>query len=303
MRLALAALFAVLLAAPSHAQRCWGQASARTVVRTVEEKLLRWAPHGDGDQQDLMQGDKQIGAYRISTGVFRYVTRSGWSAPTTPPLAPPHRCQCKDFPDAGCCCGDKCACVPDAGVIEQVEQNFGLDLAGWSLDGREKASINGLEVTTQQAIHAAENGLPEDAHKLCLTITGTDEKLRKSVEDEVRAASYASECKIYNLPPDHWWLTDIDSKQRVFVAEHPVTITVQEAGGKVLWRQDGAADVVKNIEAARKQTKPYDPKKDPGPGSSAPVNVPDLIKQVPAWAWIAGGLMLVFLMRNGDKKP
>lgn len=267
----------------------WGTRSGAVapLVRYQTPAKLEWVKDRSAPGQwDLLRDGKMIGAF--DGKVYRRLLdfrRGLWSGPVVAPVPPPAapKCACKDDPDAGCCCGKDCKCEP-----EPVVENFGVDLDklhetddGYRLGGR--------VVSKQEAYEAIEKGLPDDAGKLRVTVIGPDED-RKRFEAEFRASDLAQSCVLWSVPPDHWSLKDLDTKQTVFKTDGKPTIYAQAPDGKVLWRQDDDKGAIQNLRRVDPK-KPYDPSKDKTPNSPVAPGLPDL-SQIPTAVWVIGGVLL-----------
>jgi hypothetical protein len=276
VRLGFASAVIALLATVAQAR--WGTCVSGAVAPLVRSQTkLEWVKHRSAKGQiDLVaDGWKLIGAYDIDSGIYRRCIdyrRQLWSEPEPLPT---------DVP------------LPPGGTIEQVSQNFGVDLDKLHQE-EDGYKLGGRPVSKEEAYHAVEKGLPDDAHKMRVTVIGTDEE-RKKFEQAFRASDLAGSCVLWSVPPDHWSLKDNDSKQTVFKVDGKPTIYAQAPDGKVLWRQDDATNAVENL---RKVSKPYDPLKDPGPNSS-PL-LPDGIPNIPL-PLVAVALLLIVAFWKGKQ--
>lgn len=303
MRYIIAALCAAFLAAPAAAR--WGTCVSGAVAPLARARTfskLEWIKDRSAPGQLDLVGDgwKLIGAYDPETGIYRHVVdfnRGLWSDPEPLPEnapLPPVRflCRCQVAGDLDCICRN-CECHPEAAADEPVIENHGLNLAELELDGKEKASISGKPVKPAEAIRAVENGLPDDAHKFCVTAIGVEE-LREKFVKEFAASDLAQTCKLQSYSADAWELNDLDANRRTFVVDTPLSLYLQAPDGQVLWRQGNADGAIENM---RKETKKYDPKKDPGPHSPA---LPAL-HDIPMPLLILGALaVLAFLTRRKE---
>jgi hypothetical protein len=63
---------------------CGCDETGNCVCKSCDQRL-HWAEHGDGNQLDLMAGDRQIGAYCRATGRYLKRTAAGWECATSEP--------------------------------------------------------------------------------------------------------------------------------------------------------------------------------------------------------------------------
>lgn len=294
----------------------------------------------DPDQVALMRWDgfalAQVGGWRFSTGTYRpYDRASGWGAacqpPTPPPLlaqaapkkvAAPARgarpcagdCDCRCSREGACVCfltktrcELDCPCFAAEEKAEAgagAERNFGVlpDAKG---DGPTEYRLNGTDCTRERAWKAlAEGSVPDDGHKLRLTIIG-DEEQRKRVLADLELppmADWRDKLLVQAYPPDHWAVKDAG-----FVCSGQPTIYVQTPAGKVLHRQDDYGGAGLDLYAAiRRANDKYQPAKDPDLRKETPVIPPAVNPFVwpwPVWAGLAAALAFVGGLLAPRPKP
>jgi hypothetical protein len=268
-----AAVVAVVLLCSAVSAAQWGGRVCDTVVSfelasppapRIAYPLCWHKDRSAPGQWDLMRGGHMVGAY--DGAVYRMLVdyaRGEWSEPTNPPVPAPVVCRCKSDPDAKCIC-DGCQCQ------EPLIANFGIDLD--NVPQNEGYKIGGEPVTQSQALDAVTKGLPDDANKVRVTVIGTDEDRKRFLDAFHAAPDLVESCVVGSVPPDHFWLKDLDTGAAVFKNDGHPTIYVQKPDGTVLWRQDDDRNAVQNL---RRVVAPYDPNRDPGPNSpAAPFNLP-----------------------------
>lgn len=144
---------------------------------------------------------------------------------------------------------------------EPAVPNFGLDLANL-VDANAAFTINGTPITKVQAaalVEADRDALLPDATRRRLTIIGSDAD-RRAVLAELQGPlkDATTDFVIRDYPPDHW----VVARAGFVTTGHP-TIYVQEADGTVLFRQDDAHDLARNLAAIRRPRPDYQPQRDP----------------------------------------
>lgn len=195
---------------------------------------------------------------------------------------------CSPLCTCGCNANGGTVC-PCKGIVAPPP-NFGLMQD--RLDGAEKVRINGQAATTQDAVQAIENSVPEAARKPRVVVIDADAARRKQVRAELSKLPECADCIVQAYAPDHWHLRDLKTRQAGFVTGGAPTIYLLALDGRVLHRQDeyegGAAAAA---EAFRRARADYDPRKDPdrrkpkpappappqptpGPPAPAPQSVP-----------------------------
>ncbi len=187
----------------------------------------------------LLRGGKQIGSYDPARGVWRTLHGDGTWGPkqSSPPAdAPP---------------------LPAEALA--VTQNFGVDAS--KMKGEEAYTVNGKKATREQVMQAIESGIPDDAHRLRLTVIGTEAD-RKTVLADLDAhpalAGVKDRVLVQAYDPSHWAVAKAG-----FVTTGKPTVYLQQPDGKVLHRQDVYEGAEKLAEAVRKADPNYKPAADP----------------------------------------
>ncbi len=152
-------------------------------------------------------------------------------------------------------------------VIEQQEQNFGLDRS--RLDrGVEKFWLGGREVTRKQAYSAIEGkgkDLIDDREKLRLTVIGTASECKAVIADlesNPALSVFADTLLVQAYRPDNWAVKELGflpGSPRIMVQGGPDF----RGAGKVLHSQgdyNGGAQAL--ADALRRVRPDYDPNKD-----------------------------------------
>lgn len=240
--------------------------------------------------RQLYQDGKCIGSLHPARGVWCDYEGGKWSA--------------ERKLHAGCGCQPQCECDPQCGCVSGATpcqngcfQNFGVDQT--KLGGPEAYKINGKPVTKAQAEQAIKGGqVPDDAHKLRLTVIGPEAE-RKQVLADLAALPALAEWKdkllVQAYPPDHWAVA-----QAGFVTSGKPTVYLQAPDGKVLHRQDdyqdGAAGLAK---ALRKADPDYKPDKDKDQRKDSPLS---RLPELPPWAGVAGVSGALLLLLLGAKR-
>lgn len=196
-------------------------------------------------------------------------------------------------------CGGTCqpCCCGTAGATA-VQANYGVELDK-IVHGQERYGLNGRPVGAHEARQAVtgDGAIPDDRNKLRLTVIGDEAQRRQVCHDLASApelADFRGRYAVQDYPPDHWAVA-----RAGFATDGRPTIYVQDAGGKVLHRQDdyrGPADLA---GALRRADPGYDRRRDP---DLRKLGLPFLLdlSEIPAPAWLlaAGGLLLVFLRKG-----
>ena len=221
----------------------WGTLSSAAVAAPYEWKVI------DANQAALYSAGKQLGVWIMARQCYRELLPDGnWSADQElSPFPPPESHLVK--------------------VIEQIEQNFGLDRS--RLDrGVEKFWLGGREVTRKQAYTAlsgAGKDLIDDREKLRLTVIGTASECKAVIQDlETNPALsvFADTLLVQSYRPDNWAMKDIGfapGTPRIVVQGGPDF----RGAGKVLHSQgdyEGGATAL--ADALRRVRPDYDPNKD-----------------------------------------
>lgn len=269
----------------------------------------------DSDCWALYRGGVQVGGYRASNGRFSYLVGGQWAEPCEAPIALPIVPAAKK--DSCPCCGDDCRCglgrpcdrpncrcvLPGAVVESDGSLNFGLDREAMAHAPRH--IHNGKRVSKQQLLQAIEKAaLRDDSGELCLTVIGP-EAARKPVLTDLDSAAALSpwkgRIKVKGFAPDHWAVRDSG-----FVTSGNPTIYCQAADGKVLHRQDDYRGAEALAEALRKADPNYQPAKDPDltkPALAVPSmdDFGKLLREVPAWAWVALAFLVYLRFFHKEK--
>lgn len=236
--------------------------------------------------RQLYQDGKCIGSLHPARGVWCDYEGGKWSGE-------------KKLRD-GCGCQPECQCDPDCGCVSGATpcqngcfQNFGVDQT--KLGGLEAYKINGKPVTKAQAEKAIQGGqVPDDAHKLRLTVIGQESERKQVLADLAASPAlvpFKDKLLVQAYAPDHWAVA-----QAGFVTTGKPTVYLQAPDGKVLHRQDDYQDGADGLaKALRKADPDYKPDKDQDKRKD-PV-LPGL-PELPPWAPVAGlgGLVLLLLL-------
>ena len=221
----------------------WGTLSSAAVAAPYEWRVI------DPNQVALYSAGKQIGVWIMARQCYRELLPDGnWSADQElSPFPPPESHLVK--------------------VIEQIEQNFGLDRS--RLDrGVEHFWLGGREVTRKQAYTAlsgAGKDLIDDREKLRLTVIGTAAECQavvKDLESNPALSVFADTLLVQAYRPDNWAMKDIGfapGTPRIVVQGGPDF----RGAGKVLHSQgdyNGGAQAL--ADALRRVRPDYDPNKD-----------------------------------------
>jgi len=221
----------------------WGTPSSAAVAAPYEWRII------DANQAALYSAGKQLGVWIMARQCYRELLPDGnWSADQElSPFAPPASHTVK--------------------VIEQQEQNFGLDRS--RLDrGVEHFWLGGREVTRKQAYSAIEGkgkDLIDDREKLRLTVIGTASECKAVIADlesNPALSVFADTLLVQAYRPDNWAVRELGflpGSPRIMVQGGPDF----RGAGKVLHSQgdyNGGAQAL--ADALRRVRPDYDPNKD-----------------------------------------
>jgi len=221
----------------------WGTPSSAAVVAPYEWRAI------DANQIALYSAGKQLGVWIMARQCYRELLPDGnWSSDQElAPFAPPASHLAK--------------------IIEQQEQNFGLDRSRID-SGVEKFWLGGREVTRKQAYSAIEGkgkDLIDDREKLRLTVIGTPSECKAVIADlETNPALsvFADTLLVQSYRPDNWAVKELGflpGTPRIMVQGGPDS----RGAGKVLHSQgdyNGGANAL--ADALRRVRPDYDPNKD-----------------------------------------
>jgi hypothetical protein len=253
-----------------------------------------------------------VAGFCPESGVYRSFHEGRWSEPQSPPWA--EKPAAKKADDCACCpecgCEDHCTCgvgKPCCKGCRCIAKDGSRPLFGVEADkigiAGEQYRINGRPVTKEQAERAVEGGqLPDDAGKLRLTLIGPEPDRRRVLGDlstSPALAFWRDQLVVQDYAPDHWAVKDVG-----FVTGGRPTIYLQKPDGTVLLRQDAYEGAEALAQSLRKADPNYKPDQDPN-GKTRPVKTPALpfdLGQLPPAAWLAGGLVLIFLFRGRQVK-
>jgi len=133
--------------------------------------------------------------------------------------------------------------------------------------------------------------LEDDSAKPRLTIIGNQEERAKVL---AALSPEASRYLIKAYDPSDWAVARAGFK----TDGHPM-IYVQASDGTVLHRQHRFCDAKQLAEALRKADPSYDPAKDPDLTKYSVLEfLKQLNSQLPPLAWLAGGLLLLYLCKR-----
>lgn len=210
--------------------------------------------------------------------------------------SPAKNCLCSTACVCGCNAGKPCTCqgaVPD--TKKEEPKNFGMDA---SKIGKEpKYWINGKEVSRREAMAAVQK-VPDDRHKLSLTIIGSVDDRKRVLQELDKLGELRALVVVQAYNPD-----DPMIKLFGFVTSGKPTIYLQRSDGVVLHRQDIFNEVEELATAIRKADPAYDPKKDPDltkKPNPSPLSLPDLSKIPPAYVVI--GIVIVIFLLQGKRQ-
>lgn len=133
--------------------------------------------------------------------------------------------------------------------------NFGLDVT--KLGNAPQARLRNQPISREQAMQLIEDGIP-DSNRRRIVVIGTPAE-RKPVMDQIRGefAGVVGDVIVQEYDRGDWQVKDAG-----FVTTGQPTIYGLEPDGKVIFRQDDAFGLQKNIEQLRKPDPNYDPRKD-----------------------------------------
>lgn len=221
----------------------WGAPLSAAVAAPYEWRII------DANQAALYSAGKQLGVWIMARQCYRELLPDGnWSSDQElSPFPPPESHLIK--------------------VIEQQEQNFGLDRSRLDM-GVEKFWLGGREVTRKQAYTAlsgAGKDLIDDREKLRLTVIGTASECKAVIADlETNPALsvFADTLLVQAYRPDNWAVKELGflpGSPRIMVQGGPDF----RGAGKVLHSQgdyEGGAQAL--ADALRRVRPDYDPNKD-----------------------------------------
>lgn len=268
--LTLAALLVITTAAPAQCGKVCGAPGA-----------YAWQSVPDApDQAALYQHGRQLGNWSHDERVYRPFRDGLWGVPCEPPIppppAPPEFRRQQSFAQSD--------------AADSPPKNYGVDLSKVGSGYR----LNGKPCSRATAHQAVERGIPDDAHKLRLTVIGPDADRKRFLDaltSTPEGAALLADAVLWSVPPDHWSLRDNVTGAPMFVTTGKPTIYLQDAAGRVLHRQDdyrGPSD----IQAIRKAAS-YDPAKDPDARRGNPLS--GLFGNVPLGVWLLGGALALAL--------
>lgn len=198
--------------------------------------------------------------------------------------------------------------------VRAIGTNFGVDRS--KISTKPRYCINGKEVTRSQAIRAASEPIPDDENRFRLVLVGSESDTTRVLTDTTRVIgdrvivqAYTPDCPLV--------------KQRGWSAQGSPAISLLSPTGKVIARNTSGKYPGKEetIQAVNRlvnaydtskegaKTGVYDPSKDkdlfeqprpvpdpnkPGPDGGKPFSP----EQIPWWAWLAGGVAVMLLLRK-----
>lgn len=205
-------------------------------------------------------------------------------------------------------CGPGCSCV--VGAEPAVEERtpggktvyFGVDTDKVS-ESRSYRICDGAsapkEVTRSRAIgEMGEAGIPDDAHKLRLTVIGSEADCKRVLDDlksHPALTPFRDLLVIQDYRPDQWAVADGGFK----TSGSPVIYLQTPGVKKPRHRQDEYRGPEKLAEAIRNADPNYKPELDPDLNKTGGGALLDKLKALPPVAWILGGLAVLFLFRKG----
>jgi hypothetical protein len=216
----------------------------------------------------LFHQGRQVGAYDLDECYYRpYDARTGaWGPAGEPPAAPP--------------------------VLAAGPGNHGVEAS--RISKTETYRLNGRPVPRGQAVQAlGQGGVPDDAHKLRLTVIGTAAERNRVLQDLAQTpalTALAPTLVVQDYDPDDWAVKDVG----FFTGGHP-TLYLQLPGGAVLHRQDGYDGPERLAEALRRSDPAYRPDRDRDRRHD--FWPPDLAR-VPPLAWVLGGALVLYLCKG-----
>lgn len=238
-------------------------------------------------------------------------------------LVAPAQKQCHCSPDCTCGCnqGKPCACNGKPAQPERPKEskrtveegkgdafpvdpdgtwNFGLDRQ--RIDGKTKYKFGDQEISYQEAMRLIEEGIPDDANKLRVTVIGPEAE-RKRVVADLDSQAFAPLKNLFIVQA--YEPTNPMIQGLGFVTTGNPTIYVQKPDGTVMHRQDSYDGPSKLATAIRRADPNYNPANDPdlaqppkpvGPGGGFDLS------RVPMWLWVVlGGSLLVLASNNKEE--
>lgn len=283
-------------------------------------ETYRWADEKSEQPVLFDSSGKQVGNFFKAENVFKPLDASGQfgkasalpqgaSLPEGVKFVPTSKCNCGEKASCGGNCED-CRCLTNPKEVE----NYGVDT---SKIHTSDIKLNGKCVSKKKALELIEKGLPDDANKLRLTVIGSN-AMRAKVLSELNAnpawATLKDKFSVQDYGPDSWAVSAFEKRfdPTIYVQSPPDA----KGFGQVLHRQEdfeGGSD--KLIKALRKADPLYDPAKDPDlrkdpvaptPASPSSPNSDEVMKwlgSLPSWAWILGGVALLFFLKGSSPSP
>lgn len=226
---------------------------------------VRWA---DGDY-GLYQGDTQVGYLSPKGNYYPRLGPGSFGAKADPPIPAPYA---------------------TGGVA--VEK----------LSATPRYSTATGDVTADEAKRMIQDSrIPTPAGKLAVTVIGPDATRAKVLADLNGSPLFAEvrrDIVVRDYDPTHWHVAAAG-----FVTGGSPTIYVQTADGTVLHRQDTYDGPESLLEALRRASPNYDPKRDSNLAKLGLrwLGLPDMSK-VPPVAWAGGALLLVAVLGRIARK-
>lgn len=259
----------------------------------------------------LYEGDTCRGAWYWEYGFRSYdpLTRRWADAYTTSPVEVPvqpavaaknpcgcnphctcdQNCNCADAPKPCSCC---CTCKKKKEQANAKIINYGVDVEKLTA-ARFGYKINGRQASREEVLDLIQNGIPDDRHKLRLTIIGSEEECRRVLDDLEKHPELAA-CKnlvlVQSYRPTHWAVRDVG-----FVTTGHPTIYLQAPDGRVLHRQDDYQGGAERLSLAIRKADPsYRPDKDPD--LTKPAIIPFPISFAGWMEWVIVGAAILFVL-------
>lgn len=240
----------------------------------------------------------------------------------------PSNAAAKMCPNPNCICGGglDCKCKPTckceggncdpptknaaATTVEDDDKilNFGIDQKKRRENaGRTRYTTNGgKEISKQESsdLLTGDGSLPDDSAFDSLTIIGTKDecdRVKNDVASNPAFSGLKDKLLVQAYRPD-----DAMVKDKGFVSGSP-SIYLQDSKGKVKMRCDTYPGPEFTAGEINKTRPDYDPSKDPQPNKPGPtpvgpnIDIVGLLKSVPAWVWVLGGMFL--FMRQPAPQP
>ncbi len=269
-------LFALAAAGPALAQCPGGR------CLSPPAPVCEWRPvPGYPEQLALWQGDRQLGSYDGDTGRYWPLLDTGerrFGVPGEPPLP-----------------------LPAGWEARPAAQNFGLDLSRLNEAPGHEFIVNGRRASRHEAFAAvADNHLTDDSGKLRLTLIGPAAecaRVRQDLAGHPALAAQRDALLVQDYRPDDPIIAGLG-----FVTTGTPTIYLQKQDGQVLFRLANYPGPEALAGAIRKRRPDYDPAKDDDPTKPAPL-LPVLphLPRLPLWAWAAGAVILILLLKGGRR--